>query len=63
MIDFDSLIRDGFFPKELPPTFHTSGFADFIRQNGGFKFQEGESFQSRVRLFTAWAAQGMFAEI
>lgn len=30
MINLDDLLRRGYFPRELPPPFHTSGFADAI---------------------------------
>jgi len=30
MFELDSLLRYGFFPKELPPPFATDQFADFV---------------------------------
>src|SRR5262249_20424431 len=30
----DALLRLGYFPKELPPTFHTLDFADYVQKLG-----------------------------
>ena len=47
MLDLDSLLRNGFFPKELPPTFQTASFADYVGQQGGLAFKGGNAPISR----------------
>lgn len=45
----DALLRNGYFPKELPPTFHTRDFADYIQKFGSLKLS-GSGGQAPVSI-------------